>query len=120
MVGSNHPEGRYAKAYATLAASGFQLHWQSVPASKQGAHWYKGGNLRYLLSGVGKRPGHVTFVGRYGPMRCCLTLWCKACWLECAGQDPDPDLVPPSSFAGCPQMPQAIDGHCCPQGPWGL
>ena len=27
------PEGRYAKAYATLASSGFQLHWQSLPAS---------------------------------------------------------------------------------------
>ena len=26
------PEGRYAKAYAKLAATGFQLHWQSVPA----------------------------------------------------------------------------------------
>jgi SprT-like family len=29
------PEGRFAKAYAKLAASGFQLHWQSIPASKQ-------------------------------------------------------------------------------------
>jgi SprT-like family len=29
-------EGRFAKAYAKLAATGFQLHWQSVPASKQG------------------------------------------------------------------------------------
>jgi hypothetical protein len=26
------PEGRYAKAYAKLAATGFQLHWQSIPA----------------------------------------------------------------------------------------
>jgi hypothetical protein len=26
------PDGRYAKAYAKLAASGFQLHWQSLPA----------------------------------------------------------------------------------------
>ena len=26
------PEGRYTKAYAKLAASGFQLHWQSIPA----------------------------------------------------------------------------------------
>src|SRR4030095_15194387 len=26
------PEGRYARAYATLASSGFQLHWQSLPA----------------------------------------------------------------------------------------
>ena len=26
-------EGRFAKAYATLASSGFQLHWQSIPAS---------------------------------------------------------------------------------------
>ncbi len=26
------PEGHYAKAYAQLSASGFQLHWQSVPA----------------------------------------------------------------------------------------
>jgi hypothetical protein len=25
-------EGRYAKAYAMLAATGFQLHWQSIPA----------------------------------------------------------------------------------------
>jgi ribosomal protein S27AE len=25
-------EGRYARAYAQLAASGFQLHWQSLPA----------------------------------------------------------------------------------------
>jgi hypothetical protein len=30
------PGGRYAKAYAQLADSGFQLHWQSVPASGQG------------------------------------------------------------------------------------
>ena len=29
------PGGRYAKAYAKLAAQGFQLHWQSVPASQQ-------------------------------------------------------------------------------------
>jgi hypothetical protein len=28
------PGGRYAKAYAKLAAGGFQLHWQSVPASE--------------------------------------------------------------------------------------
>jgi hypothetical protein len=27
------PDGRYAKAYAKLAATGFALHWQSVPAS---------------------------------------------------------------------------------------
>ena len=27
------PEGRFAKAYAQLASSGFQLHWQSIPAS---------------------------------------------------------------------------------------
>jgi len=27
------PEGRFAKAYAKLAAQGFQLHWQSIPAS---------------------------------------------------------------------------------------
>jgi hypothetical protein len=27
------PEGRFAKVYATLAATGFALHWQSVPAS---------------------------------------------------------------------------------------
>src|SRR6266516_2021827 len=26
------PGGRYAKAYAKLAATGFQLHWQSIPA----------------------------------------------------------------------------------------
>lgn len=26
------PEGRYAKAYVKLAAAGFQLHWQSIPA----------------------------------------------------------------------------------------
>ena len=26
------PEGRYAKAYAQLSASGYQLHWQSLPA----------------------------------------------------------------------------------------
>ena len=30
------PDGRYAKAYAQLAATGFQLHWQSIPASEQG------------------------------------------------------------------------------------
>jgi SprT-like family len=30
------PKGRFATAYAKLAASGFQLHWQSVPASEQG------------------------------------------------------------------------------------
>src|SRR5262245_5309510 len=30
------PEGRFAKAYAKLAATGFQLHWQSIPATKQG------------------------------------------------------------------------------------
>ena len=26
------PEGRYARAYAQLASSGYQLHWQSLPA----------------------------------------------------------------------------------------
>jgi len=26
------PEGRYARAYATLSDSGYQLHWQSLPA----------------------------------------------------------------------------------------
>jgi hypothetical protein len=30
------PGGRYAKAYAKLAATGFALHWQSAPASEQG------------------------------------------------------------------------------------
>jgi predicted SprT family Zn-dependent metalloprotease len=30
------PGGRYAEAFAKLAARGFQLHWQSVPASQQG------------------------------------------------------------------------------------
>jgi hypothetical protein len=30
------PDGRYATAYAKLAATGFQLHWQSIPATKQG------------------------------------------------------------------------------------
>ena len=30
------PNGCYAKAYAKLAATGFQLHWQSVPASNHG------------------------------------------------------------------------------------
>jgi hypothetical protein len=30
------PGGRYAEAFAKLAARGFQLHWQSVPASEQG------------------------------------------------------------------------------------
>ena len=35
VVGSNHPEGRDARVYATLAESGLQLHWQSVPASEQ-------------------------------------------------------------------------------------
>jgi hypothetical protein len=29
------PGGRYARAYAKLAAGGFQLHWQSAPASKE-------------------------------------------------------------------------------------
>jgi hypothetical protein len=29
------PEGLFAKAYAKLAAAGFQLHWQSVPATEQ-------------------------------------------------------------------------------------
>jgi ribosomal protein S27AE len=27
------PEGHFAQAYAKLAASGFHLHWQSIPAS---------------------------------------------------------------------------------------
>jgi predicted SprT family Zn-dependent metalloprotease len=30
------PGGRYAEAFAKLAARGFQLHWQSVPANQQG------------------------------------------------------------------------------------
>jgi hypothetical protein len=29
------PGGRYANAYAKLAAQGFQLHWQSIPVSAQ-------------------------------------------------------------------------------------
>jgi len=38
VVGSNHPEGRDARVYATLAESGLQLHWQSISASKQQVH----------------------------------------------------------------------------------
>src|SRR5919202_2583506 len=30
------PGGRYEIAYAKLAATGFQFHWQSIPASEQG------------------------------------------------------------------------------------
>jgi hypothetical protein len=30
------PEGPYARAYARLRATGFQLHWQSVPQGAQG------------------------------------------------------------------------------------
>jgi hypothetical protein len=30
------PEGSFAQAYAKLAATGFQLHWQSAPFDKQG------------------------------------------------------------------------------------
>jgi hypothetical protein len=29
-------ERRFAKAYAQLAAQGFQLHWQSIPQSSRG------------------------------------------------------------------------------------
>jgi hypothetical protein len=32
---SQTPGCRYAKAYAKLAATGFQLHWQSIPAKEQ-------------------------------------------------------------------------------------
>ena len=31
------PGGCYAQAYAKLAVTGFQLHWQSIPATKQGS-----------------------------------------------------------------------------------
>jgi hypothetical protein len=31
------PGGRYAKAFAKLAATGFQLHWQSIPPSARAA-----------------------------------------------------------------------------------
>jgi len=31
------PEGRFAKGYAKLAAQGFELHWQSAPASGEGS-----------------------------------------------------------------------------------
>jgi hypothetical protein len=34
-VGSSHPEGRDAKAYAKLTAQGFELHWQSIPANER-------------------------------------------------------------------------------------
>jgi predicted SprT family Zn-dependent metalloprotease len=30
------PDGRYSKVFAKLAATGFQLHWQSAPAIQQG------------------------------------------------------------------------------------
>ena len=30
------PGGRYAETFSKLAAGGFQLHWQSVPANQQG------------------------------------------------------------------------------------
>jgi hypothetical protein len=30
------PGGKYAVSFAKLAATGFQLHWQSIPASEQG------------------------------------------------------------------------------------
>jgi hypothetical protein len=30
------PDGRYSKVFAKLAATGFQLHWQSAPAISQG------------------------------------------------------------------------------------
>ena len=33
------PEGRYARAYAQLASSGYQLHWQSLPAVGSAKKW---------------------------------------------------------------------------------
>ena len=48
------PEGRFARAYATLASSGFQLHWQSIPASDGKTKSSKKG---LLVRSVGKTPG---------------------------------------------------------------
>jgi SprT-like family len=45
------PEGGFAKAYATLAATGFQLHWQSAPAS---ARAKKPNKMKFTCPGCGQ------------------------------------------------------------------
>ena len=44
--------GRYAKAYAKLAATGFQLHWQSVPATER-ARGKKSSKTKFTCSECG-------------------------------------------------------------------
>jgi hypothetical protein len=46
------PEGRYAQAYAKLAATGFQLHWQSIPATEQ-ARGKKSSKTKFTCSECG-------------------------------------------------------------------
>jgi len=46
------PEGRYAKAYAKLADSSFQLHWQSIPANEQGKA-KKSSKMKFTCPGCG-------------------------------------------------------------------
>jgi hypothetical protein len=60
------PEGRFATAYAQLAATGFQLHWQSVPASKQ-AIAKKPNRMKFTCPGCGQnawaKPGALLICG---------------------------------------------------------
>jgi predicted SprT family Zn-dependent metalloprotease len=60
------PEGRYAKAYAKLAARGFQLHWQSVPENQQ-ARKKRESKTKYTCPDCGQnawaKPGAVLLCG---------------------------------------------------------
>jgi len=60
------PDGRYAKAYAKLAAQGFALHWQSIPATEQ-ARRKKSSKTKFTCPKCGQnawaKPGALLICG---------------------------------------------------------
>jgi hypothetical protein len=66
VVGTNYPEGRDAKTYTKLAESGFQRHWQSIPAS---ARARKSSTTKFTCPECGKnawaKPDTLLICGEY-------------------------------------------------------
>ena len=60
------PDGRYGKTYAKLAAQGFALHWQSIPATEQG-RGKKSSKTKFTCPGCGQnawaKPGALLICG---------------------------------------------------------
>jgi predicted SprT family Zn-dependent metalloprotease len=80
------PGGSFAKAYATLAARGFQLHWQSVPVSAH-ARGKKASKTKYSCPDCGQNAW----------AKPAASLVCGACMAPMAAQDTS--NVPPSPLS---------------------